>query len=323
MEGVVDWPMRDLLTRIGGIDFCVTEFMRVTNHLHGDEQFYKYSPELKTKSFTAAGTPVIYQLLGGQPDPLAENALRACELGAIGIDLNFGCPAKTVNRHDGGATLLQFPERLYKIVKTVRQAVPANLSMSAKIRLGFMDKSLYLENSKAIEEAGATWLAVHARTKLDGYRPPAYWEHLAEIKNYIKIPVIANGEIWTLSDFIRCREISQCQHFMIGRGLIANPNLALEIKSYLNSSSAPKITVWPLIKEFFELSSQYREASYATARTKQWLRQLSARNSDFTFAFDTLKVLHDSKQFAYALNSFLKENHSGLNHSELPTVLHG
>src|SRR5690606_8342958 len=120
MEGVVDWVMRDFLTQIGGIDHCVTEFIRIIDQVYPDHVFYKYCPELKTDSKTLAGTPVFVQLLGGQPMPLAENAVKAVSLGAAGIDLNFGCPAKTVNRHDGGATLLQFPNRIYDIIKTVR-----------------------------------------------------------------------------------------------------------------------------------------------------------------------------------------------------------
>src|SRR5689334_16302498 len=107
MEGVTDWLMRDLLTSLGGIDQCVTEFVRVTTQLHSKKVFYRWCPELLSGSKTRAGVPVFIQLLGGQPCALATNASRAVELGAAGIDLNFGCPAKTVNRNDGGACLLK------------------------------------------------------------------------------------------------------------------------------------------------------------------------------------------------------------------------
>jgi tRNA-dihydrouridine synthase C len=195
MEGVTDWAMRDLLTEIGGIDQCVTEFLRVTDNLHGDPIFYKNCPELLTGSLTRSGTPVFVQLLGGKAQPLAANALRAAELGALGIDLNFGCPAKTVNRHDGGATLLKSSDRLYNIVKAVRDAVPKNIPVTAKIRLGFDEPSACLANAEAIEAAGADWLTVHCRTKTDGYKPPAYWEWIAKIKEVTKIKIVTNGEI--------------------------------------------------------------------------------------------------------------------------------
>ncbi len=113
MEGVTDFVMRDLLTRLGGIDQCVTEFLRVTDTLYPEKVFFENCPELKMGSRTRAGTSVFVQLLGGKADPLAQNALRAVELGALGIDLNFGCPAKTVNRHDGGASLLKSSNRIF------------------------------------------------------------------------------------------------------------------------------------------------------------------------------------------------------------------
>ena len=100
MEGVIDHTMRDLFTRQGGVDRCVTEFVRINNSLLPPRVFYRMCPELRSGGKTPSGTPVHVQLLGGQPEPMADNAARAVELGAPGIDINFGCPAKTVNRSD-------------------------------------------------------------------------------------------------------------------------------------------------------------------------------------------------------------------------------
>ncbi|MCB0363705.1 MAG: tRNA-dihydrouridine synthase, partial [Bdellovibrionales bacterium] len=115
MEGVIDSVMRDLLTSIGGIDQCTTEFIRVTDRELPDHVFYRYCPELKSGGKTPGGIPVFLQLLGSRPEEMAINAQKAVALGAIGIDLNFGCPAKTVNRHDGGASLLKDPQRLFDV----------------------------------------------------------------------------------------------------------------------------------------------------------------------------------------------------------------
>jgi tRNA-dihydrouridine synthase C len=207
MEGVTDFVMRDLLTQVGGIDQCVTEFLRVTDTLYPEAVFYKNCPELKTNSRTRAGTPVFVQLLGGQAEPLAQNAVRAAELGALGVDLNFGCPAKTVNRHDGGATLLKSSHRIFDIVSTVRKAVPSHIPVTAKIRLGFDSPEPCIENALAAEAAGAAWLTVHCRTKTDGYKPPAYWEWIPKIKEKAKIKIIANGEIWNSDDFNKCKSV--------------------------------------------------------------------------------------------------------------------
>ena len=127
-------------------------------------------------------------------------------MGACAIDLNFGCPAKTVNSSDGGATLLKDPQRVYNVVKAVCDAVPEHIPVTAKIRLGFEDRSSYLQNATAAWQAGANELAVHARSKADGYNPPAYRDYIGRIHEAVSIPVIANGEIWTLDDYQRCKE---------------------------------------------------------------------------------------------------------------------
>ena len=103
MEGLVDDILRDVLTRVGGIDWCVTEFIRVNDQLLTPAYFHKFGPELLNGARTAAGVPLRVQLLGSDPVCLAENAALACELGSEVIDLNFGCPAKTVNKSRGGA----------------------------------------------------------------------------------------------------------------------------------------------------------------------------------------------------------------------------
>jgi tRNA-dihydrouridine synthase C len=297
MEGVVDWVMRDTLSQIGGIDQFVTEFLRVTDKLHPEAVIYRNCPELKTGSRTRQGTPVFVQLLGGQAEPLALNALRAVKLGALGIDLNFGCPAKTVNRHDGGASLLKSCDRLYTIVKTVRDAVPSAIPVTAKIRLGFEDPSVCMENARAIEEAGATWLTVHCRTKTDSYKPPAYWEWIPRIRETTKIPLIANGEIWNVSDFLRCREITGCNDFMIGRGALSNPYIFKQIRGTNKSVTDPWPNTKHLLPGFFEASTFYINEYFAVSRTKQWLRALSLKNSEAKAIFDQLKVLKKPLDF--------------------------
>src|SRR5579871_6047564 len=120
MEGVADAPMRTFLSERGGFTFCVAEFLRISQGVPGVRAFQKHVPELGHGALTPAGIPVQVQLLGGDPAKLARAALVAVRAGARGVDLNFGCPARTVNCHDGGATLLKYPERIREIVATVR-----------------------------------------------------------------------------------------------------------------------------------------------------------------------------------------------------------
>ena len=211
MEGLTDPIMRDVLTHVGSFDWCVTEFIRVTDSVLPDHVYHNYCPELLNDGKTAAGTPVHVQFLGNNPEMLAANAIRAVELGAPAIDMNFGCPAKTVNRHRGGSVLLDEPDVVHMLVKAVRDAVPSHIPVSAKMRLGYMDRNFTLENAHAIEDAGAAWVTVHARTKAEGYTPPAFWDQLQPIREALKINVIANGEIWTNADAKQCRLESGCE----------------------------------------------------------------------------------------------------------------
>jgi tRNA-dihydrouridine synthase C len=308
MEGVTDWAMRDLLTEVGGIDQCVTEFLRITDTLMPPSVFEKNCPELKTGSRTRSGTPVFIQLLGGQAEPLAMNAARAVDLGALGIDLNFGCPAPTVNRHDGGATLLKYTDRIFNIVKTVRSAVPPQVPVTAKIRLGFDDPSACLENAKAIEEAGATWLTVHCRTKTDGYKPPAYWEWIPRLKEAVKFEIVTNGEIWSLEDFKKCHETAQTPSYMIGRGALRNPFIFKNIKEVVPGTfQGTKVpgtekSVRELVPKFFESSVLYgKHEAFAVARTKGWLKQLALSDPEFESIFDEVKVLTKAPEFKETL----------------------
>jgi tRNA-dihydrouridine synthase C len=289
MEGVVDPVVRDLFTRIGGIDLCVTEFIRITDRVLPKTDFYRYCPELLHGGTTRAGVPVLVQLLGGQPAPMAESAAFAAELGAPGVDLNFGCPAKTVNRHDGGAALLKDPRRVHDVLQAVRRAVPVETPVSAKVRLGFSDKEFHLDIARAAESGGASWLAVHARTRDEGYKPPAHWEFIARMREAVKIPVIANGEIWNENDFDRARSASGCRHVMIGRGLMSYPDLARVLKNRASVAPVAWTEVQAWIQEFAHLSREHRHEGYAVSRLKQWTKSLSRQFTDAVEVFDEIK----------------------------------
>ncbi|MBK6852383.1 MAG: tRNA-dihydrouridine synthase [Burkholderiales bacterium] len=229
MEGLLDFALRDVLTRVGGISLCVSEFIRVTDSVLPERVFFRVVPELAHGSRTPAGVPVRPQLLGSDAACLADNAARLATLGPAGIDLNFGCPARIVNRHGGGAALLKDPEQLHHIVAAVRRALPTGLVLSAKMRLGFDDDSRAEDCARAIAAGGADELVVHARTKAQAYRPPAYWERIADVCAAVTIPVVANGEIWTVDDARRCVQASGCTNLMLGRGMVADPGLALAV----------------------------------------------------------------------------------------------
>nr|WP_246491055.1 tRNA-dihydrouridine synthase [Chitinivorax tropicus] len=294
MEGLVDDVMRDVLTRMGGVDWCVTEFVRVTETLLPPKYYHRLAPELLNGAVTAVGTPVRLQLLGSDPTCLAENAARAAELGAPVIDLNFGCPAKCVNRHRGGAVLLTEPDLLHAIVSTVRAAVPSKIPVTAKMRLGYEDKSLAIECAQALAMGGAAELVVHARTKVEGYQPPAYWHWIALIKAAVACPVVANGEIWTVEDYLACRAESGCDDVMLGRGLVARPDLARQIKQHLAGQPVAPMhwhELVPVLQRFVGQVAGKVEGKHAPGRLKQWLSMLRQHYPEAGWLFERIRAV--------------------------------
>ncbi len=298
MEGVLDHSLRDIITRVGGIDRCVSEFIRITDQLLPSRVFTRLMPELMHGSRTPAGTPVRAQLLGSDPACLADNAARLATLQPAGIDLNFGCPAKVVNRHRGGAVLLDEPELVHQIVAAVRHAVPSQIPVSAKMRLGHRDESRMLDCARAIADAGACEIVVHARTKLQGYQPPAYWDRIAHIRQAVATPVIANGEVWNLADARRCLAESGCDALMLGRGLVSDPGLALALRGQ-------PVPGWddlrPLLGTYARLLAPRVAARHRSGRLKQWLNMLRRRFAGAQADYDAVRTLNDADEIQRTL----------------------
>lgn len=296
MEGLVDEILRDVLTHVGAIDWCVTEFIRVSERLLPLSTFEKLAPELSRGACTAAGTPLRVQLLGSDPVCLGDNAAFASTLGAPVIDLNFGCPAKTVNRSRGGAVLLKEPELLYQILCEVRRSTPAHIPVTAKMRLGFDSPDGALECAQALAAGGAAQIVVHARTKADGYKPPAHWEWVARVQEVVKVPVFANGEVWDLADWRRCREISGVEDIMLGRGLVSRPDLAVQIAAARAGLEVEPMTwmqLQPMLREFWRQVRVKMTGRCATGRLKQWLAMLSRNYPEAMLLFQEVRREHD------------------------------
>ncbi len=272
MEGLADDLLRDVLTRASHYDWCVTEFVRVSATVMPASTFARVSPELRNGARTRAGTPVRIQLLGSDPDLLAASAARAARLKPAGIDLNFGCPTPLINRNRGGAALLDEPELLERITATVRAAVPASIPVTAKMRLGIRDASRAIDCARALESGGADEIVVHARTKDDGYRPQVRWEALAPIREVLRIPVIANGEVWTVKDYHALRDVSGCRDVMLGRGAVADPLLAGKIRGQCDDDP---VANWPhihaMLLDYWTQVQHKVLPRQAPGRLKQWL----------------------------------------------------
>ncbi|MCW5935854.1 MAG: tRNA-dihydrouridine synthase family protein [Fimbriimonadaceae bacterium] len=275
MDGVTDAPMRALMGEMGAFSFAVSEFVRVSQEALPAKVFRRAVPELLTGAATPTGLPIQVQILGGDPDRMAASALNAVKAGATAIDINFGCPAKTVNRNDGGATLLKAPCRIRELVRAVRQAVPRGVPVSAKLRLGWETVEDVYRNAEMAAEGGADWLTVHARTRVQGYQPPVYWKPVGRVAKALGIPVVANGDIWNLDDFRRCQDETGARHFMLGRSALANPLLPGLVAAELGLSGVPSSPGpdWPsTFRRLLPWTAHYslKVEGRALMRLKQW-----------------------------------------------------
>ncbi len=301
MEGVLDSLVRELLTEVNDYDLCITEFLRVVDALLPVKLFYRLCPELQHASRTPSGTPVRIQLLGQQPQWLAENAARAVALGSWGVDLNCGCPSKTVNGSGGGASLLKDPELIYRGAKAMREAVPADLPVTVKIRLGWDSGARQFEIADAVQQAGASELVVHGRTKEDGYKADRInWAAIGDIRQRLTIPVIANGEIWDYASAQACRAASGCRDVMIGRGALNVPNLSRVIKE--NAPRMPWPEVVQLLHKYTRLEKQGDTGHYHVARIKQWLGFLRKEYAQASALFSEIRALTHSDAIARAID---------------------
>ncbi len=291
MQGVLDPFVRQLLTTVNEYDLCISEFVRVVDQKLPKKTFYRLCPELYHNGLTPSGTPVRVQILGQHPQWLAENAVQAVELGSHGVDLNCGCPSKTVNGSHGGASLLKQPELIYRATKAMREAVPSHLPVSVKVRLGWDSAEQAFDIADAVAQGGASEITVHGRTKSDGYRAERInWQAIGDIKKRLSIPVIANGEIWDHQSAKKCREVTACDALMIGRGALNVPNLSQVVKY-----NAPKM-VWSdvlkLLYQYVSMENEFDTGFYHVARIKQWLRYLDKVYPEAIALFEILKTEH-------------------------------
>ncbi|MBK8012794.1 MAG: tRNA-dihydrouridine synthase family protein [Deltaproteobacteria bacterium] len=299
MEGISDFVVRSMLSELGGMDICVTEFIRVTDRPTPPAVLRRACPELDMEGRTDSGVPVLVQLLGSDPTAVAESARTACDLGALGIDLNFGCPARRVNGHHGGAAVLREPRDLERIVAATRSACPARVSVSAKVRLGWDDPDDILDIAHAAEVGGADWLTIHGRTKTGMYTSPADWRRIGLARAHVSIPVVANGDIFSPDDLVSCAQVTGCSAFMLGRGAFQDPNLFRWIRG-LDRGAWVQSHLCRLLLDFIARANAHHGPGtdrLALNRLKQWVRSMGQTHPEMYNMFSTLKhiqTLHEA-----------------------------
>ena len=226
MAGVADSPFRQIAVEMG-CALVYTEMVSAKGIICAPEQ------SLKIAHFTAAERPIGIQLFGSDPGVMADGAAASSRIHPDLIDINLGCPVKKVVSKGEGSALMRDPQKVYKIVRAVTQAV-TTLPVTVKMRKGWDEGSINaVEVALAAQEAGAKAVAVHGRTRSQGYSGQADWTIIGAVKEALTIPVIGNGDLWQPQDALQMLEQTGCDAVMLARGVLGNPWLIRRTVYYL------------------------------------------------------------------------------------------
>jgi len=257
MAGVTDTVFRRLIREQGGCGLLMTEF----TSSHGVVAMDRHRKSLRKSRafhylyFGPQEHPVSAQLFGADPVVMAE-AARVCEAaGFDAVDINFGCPVKKVVRCNGGSGLLRDLPLVEQLLKSVRAAIRIPLTM--KFRAGWNDRELvHLQMAKLAEDNGLQAIALHGRTREQGYSGAANWRWIAEVKAHVRIPVIGNGDIVTPADAVRMVRETGCDAVMIGRAASSNPWIFRQIKEYVETGAyfqPSEQDRWEIMHRYFSM----------------------------------------------------------------------
>ena len=215
MDGFSDWPFRSLCRELGSA-MSYTEFVKA-------EEILKPPKLIADKlRYDQDERPVVIQIYGDDPEVMLAAAIRAQELAADIVDINMGCPSKTIANRGAGVGLMRTPLKVARIFKRISASL--EIPVTGKIRLGWDDDCRnYPLIARIVEENGGALIALHGRTKEQGYGGKANWEAIAEVRAAVKIPVIGNGDVKTANDIDLMKEYTDCDAVMIGRAAIGNP----------------------------------------------------------------------------------------------------
>ena len=227
LSGVTDLVFRRLVRRYAPSSMMYTEMVNATG-LH-------YVRELpKLMEVDPNERPISIQLFDCRPDFLAEAAQMAVDEGADTVDINMGCPVNKITKNGGGSSLLREPEVAEAIVREVTSAV--EVPVTVKTRIGWSNQEInILEFAQRMQDAGAKMLTLHGRTRAQGYNGPARWEWITKVKEILSIPVIANGDIFSVEAAVRCLEETKADGVMCSRGTLGYPFLVGEIDYFLKT----------------------------------------------------------------------------------------
>ena len=233
MAGITDYPLRKLVAS-KGIVSLYSEMVAINAINRKNPKTYRIADVSKEPY------PVVVQLVGNDPELFSEAAKLVADLGAHSIDINMGCPVKKIVGNNSGSALMKDIYLASKIIKATVGATKLNVSV--KFRKGWDNNSVNaIEFAKMCEDSGASYIAVHGRTRSQGYAGVADWNIIKEVKKNVKIPVIGNGDISSVYDAQKMIDETGVDGVMVGRGALGNPWLLGQIHDYINNKIEPRI----------------------------------------------------------------------------------
>lgn len=267
MAGYSDSAFRLIVKEICPRVICFTEFINVDGILHGNRTTMRQISTNAEKE-----RPIVVQIFGKNPESFRKAAKIVTELGADGIDINMGCPARKIISSDHGSALLKNPNLAAEIVSAVSGATPLPVSVKMRIGVNSYDRDYFLKFAENLQKAGAKLLTVHGRTSKQMYSGNADWNPIYELKKILKIPVIGNGDIKSGADAVE--KLKNLDGIMVGRGSLGNPWIFAEIIAALENKKFAQLTLkekLPIIKKHIELACKFKDEKWGILEMRKQL----------------------------------------------------